>query len=234
MEVKSKQQWSLDETNCLLALWSSTEVQIKLGASRTKPVFEELQRELAAAGYDRSVEQINNKLKKLRKEYRDQKKNPGQSGSGRTRINPHFDLLDSVLGDGPACQQPGAFSSVTAKLEAMVDGTPQSSAHPELSAIDDVSADAEPPPPLACSSPTPSCSSGALSSASSSQQAGRGKRKRDDDVELLQHVLQYLERANERFLQHSKDTNAALLQKMEADTSALLGLMGRMVGGGDH
>lgn len=51
------------------------------------------------------------------------------------------------------------------------------------------------------------------------------KRKRDSNAELLQ----YLERADERFLQHSKDLNDALLQKLEADTSAYLGLMERMV-----
>lgn len=51
------------------------------------------------------------------------------------------------------------------------------------------------------------------------------KRKRDSTAELLQ----YLERADERFLQHSKDLNDALLQKLEADTSAYLGLMERMV-----
>lgn len=34
MDVKSKQQWSMEEPCCLLALWGSTEVQGKLqGAS---------------------------------------------------------------------------------------------------------------------------------------------------------------------------------------------------------
>ncbi|KAI3352253.1 hypothetical protein L3Q82_005231 [Scortum barcoo] len=49
------------------------------------------------------------------------------------------------------------------------------------------------------------------------------KRKCDDSQELLQD----LQRADERFLQHSKDMNDALLQKMEENTSALSGLMGR-------
>ncbi|KAL7401883.1 hypothetical protein ABVT39_005906 [Epinephelus coioides] len=51
------------------------------------------------------------------------------------------------------------------------------------------------------------------------------KRKRDSNTELLE----YLERADERFLQHIKDLNDALLQKLETDTSVFLGLMGRMV-----
>ncbi|KAL7373548.1 hypothetical protein ABVT39_009402 [Epinephelus coioides] len=52
-----------------------------------------------------------------------------------------------------------------------------------------------------------------------------GKRKRDSNTELLE----FLERAKERFLQYSEDLNDALLQKLETDTSAFLGLMGRMV-----
>ncbi len=52
-----------------------------------------------------------------------------------------------------------------------------------------------------------------------------GKRKRDSTSELIQ----YLERADESFLQHSKEMEDALLQEMRADTRSLLGLMGRMV-----
>jgi len=42
-------------------------------------------------------------------------------------------------------------------------------------------------------------------------------------------VVQYLERADKRLLQHSKEMDDALLQEMRADTHSLLGLMGRMV-----
>ncbi|GAA6098715.1 uncharacterized protein LOC113637542 [Tachysurus ichikawai] len=51
MDVKTNKQWSVDEINCLLALWSSAEVQKKLdGASRTKPVLQQIQHEMAAGG----------------------------------------------------------------------------------------------------------------------------------------------------------------------------------------
>ncbi|KAL7395960.1 hypothetical protein ABVT39_026222 [Epinephelus coioides] len=81
----AKQQWSVKETSCLLALWSLAEVQKKLkGALRIKPVL-------------------------------------GRSGNGRSRKNPHFDVLDSVLGDRPACQVTRALNSATAMLEVMVD-----------------------------------------------------------------------------------------------------------------
>ncbi len=52
-----------------------------------------------------------------------------------------------------------------------------------------------------------------------------GKRKRDGTSELIQ----YLERADEKFLQHCKEMEDSLLQETRADTRSLLGLMGRMV-----
>ncbi|CAJ1066301.1 uncharacterized protein LOC125260927 [Xyrichtys novacula] len=69
MDIKAKQQWSEEETNCLLTVWSSAEIQRKfVGATRTKPAFKEIQRKMAAAGFTRMIEQISNKLKKLKKE----------------------------------------------------------------------------------------------------------------------------------------------------------------------
>ena len=113
MDGKTKSQWTVEETTCHLGFWSSAEVQKRLeGATRTKVVFEQLQREMAAAGYDRSAEQIVNKLKKLKKDFRDQKKDLGRSGNGRP---------DSVLGDRPACKITGALNSATAMLKSMVD-----------------------------------------------------------------------------------------------------------------
>jgi hypothetical protein len=126
--IKQKQLWSEEETSCFIALWSSAEVQGKLdGASRTKPVLQQIQREMAVAGFDRNLQQISNKLKKLKKDYRDQKKDLCRSGKGRPRRNPHFDVLDSVLGDRPACQVTGALNSATIMLESMVDDSLQQS-----------------------------------------------------------------------------------------------------------
>lgn len=121
MDVR-KQLWSVEETSCLFAIWSSTEIQNKLeGLARTKPVFLQIQREMAAAGYDRSIDQINNKLKKLKKNYRDQRRNLDRGGDMPPRGNPHFDALDSFLGDRPACRTTGALNSATAMLELMVE-----------------------------------------------------------------------------------------------------------------
>ncbi|KAA8582579.1 hypothetical protein FQN60_006250 [Etheostoma spectabile] len=68
------------------------------------------------------------------------------------------------------------------------------------------------PPPQDCSSPVPSASV-------SSRPARRGKKREHEEL------LDYMEKADDKFLQLNKD----MVAKMEADTSALLGLMGRMV-----
>ncbi|KAJ8364899.1 hypothetical protein SKAU_G00137300 [Synaphobranchus kaupii] len=52
-----------------------------------------------------------------------------------------------------------------------------------------------------------------------------GKRKRENHQDLLE----YLERADERFMQHSRELNEAILTKTDEVTCSLLGIMGRMV-----
>lgn len=71
---------------------------------------------MAAVGYDRTLKQLMTKMKKLKEAYRAQKKEVDCGGGGRPRTNPHFDLLDSVLGDKPANQTTGALNSATASV----------------------------------------------------------------------------------------------------------------------
>ncbi|XP_041850745.1 uncharacterized protein LOC121645983 isoform X2 [Melanotaenia boesemani] len=100
MDCKIRQNWSEKETQCFLELWSSAEIQNKWdGATRTKHIFVELQRKMSAAGYERSLDQLVNKLKKLKKDFRDQKRELGRNG--RSPQNSHFDILNSVLGENP-------------------------------------------------------------------------------------------------------------------------------------
>ena len=71
-------------------------------------LFEQIQREMSGGGYERSIEQIINKLKK---DYRDQKKDLGRSGNGRPRCNnPHYEMLHAVLGDRPVRNATGVYT----------------------------------------------------------------------------------------------------------------------------
>ncbi len=64
----SVQQWSAEETNALLAIWSTRESQDKLeGSVRKKHVYEEIAGEMTTAGFNRSADQVVNKLKNFKK-----------------------------------------------------------------------------------------------------------------------------------------------------------------------
>lgn len=133
MTDKSIQQWSTEETNALLAIWGSTEIQEKLeGAVRKTKIYEEIRRELEVAGYSRTVEQITNKLKKIKKEYRDYKKELGKSGAGRMKVKSgvNMDFLDNIIGKRPANQLTGALNSATAMLEQICDDCDPASSEP--------------------------------------------------------------------------------------------------------
>ena len=95
MDLKWKPQWSVEETTGLLAVCSSTEVKKtkkkRGGASRTKPVSS-ISRWDAAGGYERSVEHIINKLKKLKKDYRNQNLVIILLGNGDVRMERRSDV----------------------------------------------------------------------------------------------------------------------------------------------
>ena len=111
MEKKIK-QWSVEETKCLVAVWSTPEFQSKLdSAVRKGKCYQELAEALASAGFTRTIDQIINKLKKLKKDYRDTKKDLNKSGHGRPELDPSYEILDTVLGCRPANQLEGALNS---------------------------------------------------------------------------------------------------------------------------
>ncbi|CAL9707142.1 unnamed protein product [Knipowitschia caucasica] len=98
---RTKQYWSVAETICLLEIWSSSETKNQhKGATRTKEQYEQIQRELAAQGHDRAVEQIVNKIKKLKMEFKEQKYHSKQNRDYWVQKNPYFEVLECVFGGG--------------------------------------------------------------------------------------------------------------------------------------
>ncbi|XP_019744307.1 uncharacterized protein LOC109527062 [Hippocampus comes] len=95
VEAKQKQEWSVEETGCLIALWSSPESRNNF-AGRAKLMMEFIRLEMASAGFNRTTEQINNKLKKLKMEYRDKKKHLKPSDLAQM---PFYEMMESVLGN---------------------------------------------------------------------------------------------------------------------------------------
>ncbi|KAL3045345.1 hypothetical protein OYC64_013588 [Pagothenia borchgrevinki] len=258
MEKLNKQQWFTEETSYLLGIWSSEEVQRKLeGSTRSKAILQQLQKEMANAGFYRTVEQIGNKLKKVKKDYRDQKRDLGRSGSGRPKTSPHYDLLDSVLGDRPTSGFGTTVNSLSLTLIMLQDDSMnvRSSFDPDISGLEHTVS--EPPLPSACSSPMRMQESPFPTSSSSQESlvtliqptVGRHKqvkRKRD----LSSGLLEYLEKSADReerlqeqghemlkeqgqaMLQEVHGANAEFLQvftRIEQNSHSMLGMVDRIV-----
>ncbi|XP_063043377.1 uncharacterized protein LOC134437775 [Engraulis encrasicolus] len=222
---KSNVSWSIEEMNALIGIWASTEIQEKLeGAVRKAKIYEEIRVELAGVGFHRTVDQITNKLKKIKKEYRDYNADMARSGAGRSKIKSGINvtLLENVMGRRPANRLDGALNSrvvaanertATEILEGMCN---QYVEHDEA---DDLEAPAE-EPPAEPAEPAPS--------SSVRTESRKGKRKSPQE-ELLESMERMEERRDHVFLEQSRQFNEAFLQRMDTSSTALINLLGRIV-----
>ncbi|XP_067314371.1 zinc finger and SCAN domain-containing protein 20 [Pseudorasbora parva] len=210
-EYKTKQQWTSEETSALLAIWSSTEIQERLeNSKRKKRVYDDICQEMVNVGFTRTTDQIINKLKKLKKEFRDQKKEPSKSSSQLSNKSTSHVVMDAVLEQLPVSQFTEALNSATAMLESNTESL-SSAADLECS-VNKVLDQAE------------SSFNSSQTQPRKSLETTRIKRK-DSNQELLE----YLQTADERFMAHAKELNTAILNKMDEATNSILGLLGRMV-----
>ena len=86
----------------LLELWGEDGVQAHLeGCKRNKNVYENLAREMMAAGYQRNSVQCRDKIKKLRQEYKRVKDHNNWTGRGRKTMK-FMEKMDEILGHKPA------------------------------------------------------------------------------------------------------------------------------------
>uniref|UniRef100_A0A1A7Z2Q0 Wu:fc32g12 n=1 Tax=Iconisemion striatum TaxID=60296 RepID=A0A1A7Z2Q0_9TELE len=220
---KKWEDWTDEETQCFLALWSSSDVQKKFeGATQTQLMFEYLQREMSAAGYHKSVDQLTNKLKTLKKDFRDHKRELGRIGHWSPQRNTYFEILNSVMGDEPEDQGVEALNPNTATsiLLAMVDEPEEERNASESGPM--VKEDNGAVRPVACSS----------SSVPDAQFSSRpGKRKRGANSELIRYLQRSEERLEEESRREERLTSVFVssLKKMEENSSAVIGLLGRMV-----
>ena len=67
---KRAKNWTDEETAELLAAWSDDVIQEELEGPRNKDVFEKLSQILKSKGFDRSMVQCRERIKKLKKDYR--------------------------------------------------------------------------------------------------------------------------------------------------------------------
>ena len=100
--------WTDEETCKLIEIWGDESIQAMLeGWKRNRDIFYKIAREMEAAGYHKTSEQCNSKIRKLKLEFKDDR---NKTGRGRKTWT-FFEAMDSVLGHKPATQPPVLIES---------------------------------------------------------------------------------------------------------------------------
>ena len=100
--------WSLEQNRVLLVIWPRAGVFWRQRPRRQGKVYNGISAELASRpkGYDRNAAQIKNKIKEMKKGYKECKDHNSKSGNDRKVID-YYDDLDAILG-----LRPSVFPSV--------------------------------------------------------------------------------------------------------------------------
>ena len=105
--------WTHQEILALIRVWSDMEIQDEFEkCKRNTTVFEKIAKRLRECGYERTAIQCRPKIKSLRKEYFNTKKENGKSGKGR-KSSAFFEEMDLVLGHRPASAPPVLIDTST-------------------------------------------------------------------------------------------------------------------------
>ncbi|XP_071490667.1 uncharacterized protein [Diadema antillarum] len=205
--VYRRANWDDNEVIFFLNLWSDVEVQKQLdGTVRNKKVFRDIAARMEEAGYRRSSDQLRDKLKKLKKEYKDAKKNNEKSGAGRQTC-PFFDLLDDVLGHRPSIDPEVLVDTADIQGEESDDENDKSGAASDTGTTE---SEKETPPSQAGESsaesvPGPSSSDGLTATPNSTVR--RKKRRepdssREDQVEkLVKQLVDHQDRSRREYME---------------------------------
>ena len=106
-----------EEVLLLLGFWGEETKQSKLdNCVHKRHVFEKMAKHLAEHGYQHTHKQINEKIKQLKKKYKETKDGNNLSGRNRTSFK-CFEKMDEVLDDRPI-----ARPSVLFEVEAPGEG----------------------------------------------------------------------------------------------------------------
>ena len=100
--------WGDSETFKLIEIWGDGAIQAMLeGSKRNKYVFKKIAGKMMDVGYDKTADQCNSKIRKLKLEYRKIKDGRKKTGTGRKE----WRFFDAVLGHKPATQPPVVVES---------------------------------------------------------------------------------------------------------------------------
>ena len=106
--------WSGEETHKLIEIWGEDNIQAMLeGSRRNKEVYA---RDMKAAGFNKTTEQCQTKIKKLRYKYKKIKDKHGKTGEDRKDWK-FLEAMDAVLGHKPATKPPVVMESSIDMIE---------------------------------------------------------------------------------------------------------------------
>ena len=103
--------WSEEEVLKMIEIWGKESIQAMLeGSKRNKDVYNQISRQMEAAGYEKTADQCNNTIHKIKLEYRKIKDSRKKTGTGRKNWW-YFEEKDAILGHKPATQPPVVVES---------------------------------------------------------------------------------------------------------------------------
>lgn len=113
INVVNSGRWTTDETNVLLNLWSSNEIQRQLdGTVRDAEVYRILSMKLREAGFQRTGVQIRTRIKILKRSYRTEKGKIDSGSCSNKNLFRYYQQMDRVMGDGKASPPPIVLEEV--------------------------------------------------------------------------------------------------------------------------
>ena len=100
--IEERTNWSDEEVYKLIEVWSDDTIQDQLeGSHRNQQVYKKISETLAQKGYTRTWDQCRQKVKNLRKNYKDVVENNSETGR-KHKIFKYFDEMGAILGSRPA------------------------------------------------------------------------------------------------------------------------------------
>ena len=118
--------WTDTETFKLIELWGDQSIQEQLeGCKKNRQVFEKISEQMCEAGYERTLSQCRDKIKKLRGDYRKIKDAIRETGNkNKRKKSKYFEKMNEVLHDKHSVTPPvildtSASASTTDNLEEL-------------------------------------------------------------------------------------------------------------------
>lgn len=102
----------------MIEIWGNESIQTQLdGLKRNSEVFDTISSEMRKSGYEWTVKQCRNKIKKLKVEYRKAKVRREVLGAEEAKVWEYFDILDKVLGHKLFTRLPHVVDTVVINKE---------------------------------------------------------------------------------------------------------------------